>query len=251
MVEIMLLPSARLSLFCVTRTGRKRPLMMLSLMYTTLLPVFQAQRIIFEAAVTGYLRHDVFLPCKFIPGSTNDSVTQVQWGLQEPGQNETVILVSHQHHGVKVHDTFLKDKVAIQEQSLIIRDLAERDAGLYACRISAFPSGSISASIRLMVQEQTALSSAELAAAVTAVLSLFVLIATVSFVLIRRPDSSVRCCVRDDTRGHVATTDEAVLYSDVRIKPSADAAALSSDGCAETDDVTYSEVLVLCQKSKL
>lgn len=105
-----------------------------------------------EAAVTGYLRHDVFLPCKFIPGSANDSVTQVQWGVQEPGQNETVILVSHQHHGVKVHDTFLKDKVAIQDQSLIISDLAERDAGLYACKISAFPSGSFSASIRLMVQ---------------------------------------------------------------------------------------------------
>lgn len=44
---------------------------------------------------------------------------------------------------------------------------------------------------------------------------------------------------------------QAVLDSDIRIKPSADAAALSSDGCAETDDVTYSEVLVLSQKSKL
>lgn len=102
--------------------------------------------------MTGYLRHDVFLPCKFIPGPTNDNVTQVQWGFQESEQNETVILVSHHQLGMKVHDTFLKHKVAIKEQSLIVRDLAERDAGLYACRISAFPSGTFSASVRLMVQ---------------------------------------------------------------------------------------------------
>lgn len=46
---------------------------------------------------------------------------------------------------------------------------------------------------------------------------------------------------------------QGVLYSDIRIKPSAEATSSPSDRCAETahtDDVTYSEVLVLYQKSK-
>lgn len=208
--------------------------------------------------MTGYLRHDAFLPCKFIPGSKNDTVTQVQWGFKETEQNGTVILVSHYQLGVNVHDTFLKDKVEIREQSLIIRDLAARDAGLYTCTISAFPSGSFAASIRLVVRgkrhlqtsqlsrmitgapcksrrarvtflqaEQTPLSSGEVAAVVTAVVSLLVLVAAVYVMLIRRcvcvcvthmnisnnsphipaqtfmffpllrPHSSVRCRVRD------------------------------------------------------
>lgn len=109
--------------------------------------------------MTGYLRHDAFLPCKFIPGSKNDTVTQVQWGFKETEQNGTVILVSHYQLGVSVHDTFLKDKVEIREQSLIIRDLAARDAGLYTCTISVFPSGSFAASIRLVVRGKRHLSA--------------------------------------------------------------------------------------------
>lgn len=124
--------------------------------------VFQAQRIISQAKVTGYLRHDVFLPCEFIPGPTNDNVTQVQWGFGEMEQNETVILVSNPQYGLKVHDTFLKDKVAMREQSLIVRDLAKRDAGLYACKISAFPSGAFVASIRLMVRGKRRLHISQL-----------------------------------------------------------------------------------------
>lgn len=112
--------------------------------------------------MTGYLQHDVFLPCEFIPGPKNDNVTQVQWGFKVTEQNETIILVSHHQFGVNVHDTFLKDKVAIQEQSLIIKDLAKRDAGLYVCTISAFPSGSFAASIQLMVQGKRHLQNSQL-----------------------------------------------------------------------------------------
>lgn len=113
--------------------------------------VFQAQGIVSQARVIGYLRHDVFLPCKFVPGPSNDNVTQVQWGFKETKQNETVILVSNYQLGVNVPDTFLKDKVQIREQSLIIRGLAERDAGLYTCKISAFPSGSFETVVQLVV----------------------------------------------------------------------------------------------------
>lgn len=114
------------------------------------------------AKVTGYLRHDVFLPCKFIPGPKHDSVTQVQWGFKEAEQNETVILVSNHQYGVDIRDTFLKGKVKIQEQSLIISDLEERDAGWYACKITAFPGGSFEASIQLIVQGKHYLQISEL-----------------------------------------------------------------------------------------
>lgn len=114
--------------------------------------VFQAQRILSPAAVTGYLRQNVSLPCTFIPGPEDDQITQVQWGFKENEGNETIILVSNQEFGIKIHDTFLKDKVGIKEQALIIGGLAERDAGAYTCRISAFPGGSFEASVQLLVE---------------------------------------------------------------------------------------------------
>lgn len=43
---------------------------------------------------------------------------------------------------------------------------------------------------------------------------------------------------------------QAVVYSHVKIKPSADAASSSSNKRADADDVTYSEVLVLYPQSK-
>lgn len=125
-------------------------------------PVFQAQRVAAPTEVTGYLQQDVLLPCQFIPGQMQDNVTQVQWGFKGSAQSESVLLVAHYQFGVKVHDTFLKDKVAIQEQSLLIRDLAERDAGVYACKISAFPSGSFEAAIRLSVEGKRRLQRSQL-----------------------------------------------------------------------------------------
>lgn len=114
--------------------------------------VFQAQRIVSPAVVTGFLRQDVSLPCKFIPGPMKDHITQVQWGFKEKDQNETIILVFHQELRIKIHDTFLRDKVSIKEEALIISHLEERDAGTYTCKIAAFPGGSFQASIQLLVE---------------------------------------------------------------------------------------------------
>lgn len=112
----------------------------------------------------GYLGHDVFLPCKFIPGAENDNISQVQWGFKENEGNETLILVSNRQLGLTIHESFLKDKVALEEQTLIIRDLEERDAGLYTCRISAFPGGSFEASVRLVLQGKRDLQLSAVAA---------------------------------------------------------------------------------------
>ncbi|TNN02835.1 hypothetical protein fugu_010322 [Takifugu bimaculatus] len=190
MILIMLLTASPFSLLqvCVERT-RRRPLMLLNLMYISLLPVSPAQRIVSPAVVTGYLRQNVSLPCKFIPGPTNDQITQVQWGFKENEWNETIILVSNQELGIKIHDTFLKDKVAIKEQALIISHLEERDAGAYTCKISAFPGGSFGASIQLLVEEQLLLSSAEVSAIVIAVLLLLLMATVVYFMFFRRLES--------------------------------------------------------------
>uniref|UniRef100_H3BVL3 Chemokine (C-X-C motif) receptor 3, tandem duplicate 1 n=1 Tax=Tetraodon nigroviridis TaxID=99883 RepID=H3BVL3_TETNG len=118
-----------------------------------------------------YVKNQIKQPVRTIVTTcrrpSNDNVTQVQWGFKETKQNET-------------------DKVQIREQSLIIRGLAERDAGLYTCKISAFPSGSFETVVQLVVLELKPLSSGEVAAIVIAVLSLFVLSAAMCFVLIRR-----------------------------------------------------------------
>ncbi|XP_056902119.1 nectin-3-like protein isoform X1 [Takifugu flavidus] len=254
MILIMLLTASPFSLLqvCVERT-RRRPLMLLNLMYISLLPVSPAQRIVSPAVVTGYLRQNVSLPCKFIPGPTNDQITQVQWGFKENEWNETIILVSNQELGIKIHDTFLKDKVAIKEQALIISHLEERDAGAYTCKISAFPGGSFGASIQLLVEaEQLLLSSAEVSAIVIAVLLLLLMATVVYFMFFRRLESSARCCLHVDTRGPAAVSPPDLVYSDIKIKRSADAPSSSSHKCADTaasEDVTYAEVLVLQQQS--
>lgn len=77
---------------------------------------------------------------------------QVQWGFKGTEQNESIILVFHQQLGITIHNTFLKDKVAIQDQSLIISDLEERDTGVYTCKIFACLGGSFEAFIQLIVQ---------------------------------------------------------------------------------------------------
>ncbi|XP_044064763.1 nectin-1-like isoform X3 [Siniperca chuatsi] len=129
------------------KTCSKSPLILLKLIYITLLPVLEAQE------VTGYLGHDVTLPCQFIPGPKEANITQVQWELKPPEGEKFIILVFNVLHGVNTKDTFLKERVEIAEQSLIIRDVEMRDAGLYTCSIAAFPSGSFAGSTNLVVQD--------------------------------------------------------------------------------------------------
>lgn len=55
-----------------------------------------------------------------------------------------------------------------------------------------------------------------------------------------------------DTSGPAAVSPQDVVYSDIKIKPSADAPSSTSHKCADTaasEDVTYSEVLVVQQQS--
>ncbi|XP_031709412.1 uncharacterized protein LOC116386941 isoform X2 [Anarrhichthys ocellatus] len=231
-------------------TCSKSPFTLLKVIFITLLPVLEAQ-----VKVTGYLGHDVTLPCQFIPGP-NDSISQVQWELEQPDGKKINIIVSNSVYGVNVSESFLKERVEIKEQSLIIRDVEMRDAGSYICSIAVFPRGSFEGTTNLHVQEQMQLSSGLVSAIVIVVIvPLVIMAAIVYLIFIRRCDPTVRQRVyidgpvTDVARPSVLIRDEDVVYSDVKLKRSRHS-ALSSNEKHTADDVTYSEVLILRQQPK-
>lgn len=113
--------------------------------------IHQAQKVKVLPSVTGYLGHDVTLPCQFILGPS-DTKDQLQWELQPPEGKKINIVVSHHKFGVNVSDSFLKGRVEIKEESLIIHKVEMRDEGSYTCSITAFPSGSLKGTTQLHVQ---------------------------------------------------------------------------------------------------
>lgn len=143
-------PSA-LTWLLTMKTCRKSPLMLLRLMFITLVPVLEAQNIEVQPEVTGYVEHDVTLPCRFIPGSKEANITQAQWTLKTPAGEDMIIIVNSPVFGNDVHDTFLKDRVNSDGQSLIIRDVKLGDAGLYTCSVATFPSGSFEGTTKFIV----------------------------------------------------------------------------------------------------
>lgn len=114
--------------------------------------VLEAQEVKVQREVNGYLGRDVSLPCKFIPGPDNDNITQIQWDVKAADGHRITILVFHSVFGVDVHDTFLKEKVRFANDSLTIRGVEKRDAGLYTCKIAAYPAGSFERSTNLVVR---------------------------------------------------------------------------------------------------
>ncbi|XP_031709417.1 nectin-4-like isoform X1 [Anarrhichthys ocellatus] len=124
------------------------PLVLPWLIYI-MIPVLEAQ----EVKVTGYLGHDVTLPCQAIT-RPEDRIHQVRWELEQPDGKKINIIYSNSRFGVLVPELFLKERVEIKEQSLIIRDVEMRDAGSYICSVSVFPRGSFEGTTNLHVQER-------------------------------------------------------------------------------------------------
>ncbi|XP_040900229.1 nectin-2-like isoform X4 [Toxotes jaculatrix] len=168
------------------------PLLQLKLIYITLLPVLEAQRVEVWPEVIGYLGHDVTLPCRFIQGADNASVTLVQWNLLQPPRNSVTIVVFDRMHGMAIHNSSLNGRVMIVGQSLTIKDVELRDAGSYMCSVATFPSGSFEGTTKLIVQEQMPLSSGMVSAIVAAVAMLLGIVAALAYLLFIRCNSSVR-----------------------------------------------------------
>ncbi|XP_071326933.1 nectin-2-like isoform X2 [Trachinotus anak] len=248
-------------LLCSMKPCSKSPPMLLKLIYITLLPVLEAHRVNVQPEVTGYLGQDVTLPCQFIQESGNASITQVQWDLLQPEGEPITIVVSSSQFGVNIPDSPLKGGLDITEQSLTIKDVEMRDAGLYRCTIATFPLGSFVGTTKLVVREQMPLSPGMVSAIVIVVILLVGIMATVAYwFFIRRRDSSVRHQVFIDTGGTATDAarpsfivkDQDVVYSDVKFKPFSEGTPSSNNQHTETmyADVTYAKV-VLGQKPKL
>ncbi|XP_069393723.1 carcinoembryonic antigen-related cell adhesion molecule 1-like [Paralichthys olivaceus] len=209
------------------KTGSTSTLILLEMIYITLIPALKAQKFSVLPEVTGYLGHDVTLPCQFIKGTTN-TITQVQWDLLGPEGNNTRLLVFNSQFGLQIFDSSLKKKVKLAEQSLIIEDVEMKDEGSYMCSISTFPSGSFEGTTKLIVREKMLLSSGVVSAVVIAVILLVGIMAAITYsIFIIRCNSSVSHNVFTDTGGTVMDVSrssgieraEDVVYSDVKFKP--------------------------------
>lgn len=233
----------------------KCSLLLLKLLYITSLQGLQAE----NPEVTGYVGRDVELPCP-LTKKTNVRIVQVEWRLlRQPEKKEGItIIVSNQGNDAPA-DTFLKDRVEVSGQSLIIKNVTNQDAGSYTCLLTTFPNGSLKEATNLVIRdlpEPMSLSTGGIAAIVISVILLLVILTAIAyFVLIRRWGPFVRhhvvvdtvSPVRDVLRPSVLVKEQDVVYSDIKTKPSRTTAPSSNDQHAKAvraDDVTYSEIVM-------
>lgn len=217
-----------------------------------LLPVLKAQRIQVKPEVWGYVgQEEVTLPCHFVPGPKNGNVNQVQWDLLKENtgeREEPITLVVHavNNGNTNINEQY-QDKLYLKEFSLVLKNVALEDAGLYTCQLATFPDGSFSGKTTLIITEQMPLSAGVVSAIVISVLLLLgITAATVFFIVIRRCPPSSKNNVTIDTDGWNPTRPslikrEDVIYSDVTaVLPPPEHNRVNSS----EDHVTYSEVRV-------
>uniref|UniRef100_A0A8C8DTV7 Ig-like domain-containing protein n=1 Tax=Oryzias sinensis TaxID=183150 RepID=A0A8C8DTV7_9TELE len=106
----------------------------------------------FLSQVTGYVGHNVTLPCRFIQGKESSNVTQSQWDFLSPDGNKTLIMVFNKQHGKSVLESHLKGRVDMDDQLLQIKNVELSDAGSYICTINNFPLGTLESTTKLHVQ---------------------------------------------------------------------------------------------------
>ncbi|XP_075965364.1 nectin-4-like [Anarhichas minor] len=162
------------------------PLVLPWLIYI-MIPVLEAQ----EVKVTGYLGDDVTLPCQAIT-RPEDRIHQVRWELEPPDGKKINIIYSNSRFGVTVAESFLKERVKIKEQSLIIRDVEMRDAGTYICSIAVFPRGSFEGTTNLHVQGAMLILPRMIAAGVFVLIVVTMLVTTYSIIIRIRRKALVR-----------------------------------------------------------
>ena len=134
---------------CINYENFSCPFLVLSTM--SMFTVLWTQ--IVQREVTGYVGHDVLLPCYLIP-RPNASITQSQWELLEPSGEKTLIVVSSSPDAVHIHESPLKARVKTAEQSLQIKNVEMADAGTYICTVATFPQGSFEETVQLSVQSE-------------------------------------------------------------------------------------------------
>ncbi|XP_017271007.1 junctional adhesion molecule-like [Kryptolebias marmoratus] len=243
--------------------------LLLDLISITLLPVSEARKLNVPPGVTGSLGDNVTLPCQ-IQSQEETKITQIQWDFTQPEGNKNSIIVFNIQYGISIHESPLKGRVNISEQSLTITDVEKTDEGLYTCSIVSFPGGALEGTTKLTVVEQNPkeeknhmpLSAEITAAVITASVVLLVILAAVGYLIfIRRSDSASRLQVLIDTSGRGASLTQPsfivkepeIVYSQVRRKLFRDSASSSikeePKETMQVDNVMYSEVKILYQSS--
>uniref|UniRef100_A0A3P9J2N3 Immunoglobulin V-set domain-containing protein n=1 Tax=Oryzias latipes TaxID=8090 RepID=A0A3P9J2N3_ORYLA len=114
---------------------------LLSSLILFILTVFWAQKVEVLSQVTGYVGFDVTLPCRFIQGKESSNVTQSQWDFLSPDGNKTCIIVFNKQHGKGVHESHLKGRVDMDDQSLQIKNEPEADASGPSTQMLDGPAG--------------------------------------------------------------------------------------------------------------
>uniref|UniRef100_A0A3B3C8V1 Immunoglobulin V-set domain-containing protein n=1 Tax=Oryzias melastigma TaxID=30732 RepID=A0A3B3C8V1_ORYME len=103
-------------------------------------PFFWMQKLEAFSQVTGYIGHNVTLPCSFNKGTQYSNITQSWWEFLSPDGSKTLIMVSSKQHGKSIHESLLKGRVDMEDQSLIIKNVELSDAGSYIYTFFIHPS---------------------------------------------------------------------------------------------------------------
>ena len=116
--------------------------------------MLEAQKVLVDPQVTGYLGHDVTLPCTF-QGSSN--ITQGEWLLWLTEENYTSLGVLNPQHGLYIPQSFLKGRVKFTDHlmkgfSMTLSDVRKSDEGMYTCLMNVYPAGSFKGTSYLTVQ---------------------------------------------------------------------------------------------------
>ncbi|RVE62835.1 hypothetical protein OJAV_G00161780 [Oryzias javanicus] len=232
----------------------------LCMIYITLQPVVLAEKVEASSQVTGYIGYNVTLPCNFNKGTLYSNVTQSQWDFQSPDGNTTRIMVSNKLQGKHVHESHLKGRVDMEDQSLQIQNVEISDEGSYVCTVSTFPDGSHSVTTKLHVQvlppELKLISSSWFIYVITSgFLVLLLILSATAFFFYRRRDSANRGDEHKQVKSRPsknAAKKEEVVYSGVKIKKTRDTSSSNTkhEDSAQSDHVIYSQVNVFHQQNE-
>lgn len=228
---------------------------LLALIYTVLLSVSKAQHIRVLPKVWGYVGQEVILPCQLVQGKDPVNITQVQWKFQTSEDLYQILVVSNVEYGISIQDEKYKDKLSMEEHSLVIKSVDAADAGSYSCNLATFPAGSFTASTTLVVRDQMPLSvEVVVVIGLTVTLLLGITTAAVCVIVLRRCSSFPGNNVSNDTQSEMKDLStpsiikredvSTVVYSEVELRT-------SNRKCVKVGDeqVTYSEVNVRRKKT--
>ncbi|XP_046907242.1 carcinoembryonic antigen-related cell adhesion molecule 20-like isoform X2 [Hypomesus transpacificus] len=116
--------------------------------------VLEAPKVLVYPQVTGYLGHNVTLPCTF---QGNSSLTLGHWLLGSSEENGTSLGVLDPQHGLYIAQSVLTGRVKFTDNlmkgfSMTISDVRKSDEGRYTCLMTVYPDGSFKETSYLTVQ---------------------------------------------------------------------------------------------------